>query len=339
MSAENTEASDGLVEHVYNGKTIRIYPEVAEFFAAMDGSRRELDLAYAKADAVWYTAMYADKIEYLENGGNPDTYEERSRNPKAWQVKTDARRVAEHKYFDLIEANRMDPAQRRDVSNPNAWADLRAKTTHKEVQWILDNTILAEPSASRTMLHYLPNPPEKIWEYGKDDHRFCAVFDQFYAQAEAAGLFSEADVLGMAGMKEFRALQSYVRRELYSDTATRVNRDVSKIMTVMREAFAKQLAEAKAEWQGLDEARRSEGARKAAVTRAANRAAQESMAEDLAEAETQIKDLLKQEIPQPHAAAQAAAKTDDDCVTCNMKPDVIHVHADPSMDTEASIFA
>ncbi len=320
MSAEKNEASEELVEHTYNGKTIMIYPELAEFHKAMDGAVREQHLAYAKADAAWQVTMNADKIKYLEEGGDPNQYEERSRNRTAYEAYVAARRAAEHKYYDLTEVGRMRPESRRDANNPNAWADLRAKTTHKEVQWILDNTLRSEPSATRTMLHYLPASPEKLWEYGKDDHNFCNAFDQFYAQAEAAGLFSKDDIAGMAGMKEFRALQSYMRRELYGSTATTINQKVAKIMAVMREEHAKAMAEAKAEWQGLDEARRSEGARKAAVTRAANREAQEHQRED---------GIV--EVPQPHAAAQAASKAAEDvgCQICATQPDRVHRHDDP----------
>lgn len=289
MSQDNTTTSpaEELVEHTFNRKTLKVYPEIAEFFRVKADADRMLQLGYAKADAAYNAEKNTKYIAYLEGGGNPGEWDERREMGELYETRRRERREVEGKYYDLIEIGRIDPARRTNPDNPNVWADLRDKTTHKEVKWIMDNTVRSQPYESEIMLHYLPSSVEELWEYAKTDHQFCTVFDQFMTQAEAAGIFSE--FTSQVGMKEFRALQSWMRRELYGSTATEITRRVSSIMKAMREDAEKRLIEAKAEWQGLDEAWRSERARRAAATRAANRAAQEALSEDIAEGEESIR--------------------------------------------------
>lgn len=273
--SETKENEELLVDHEYNGKQLKIYPEVAEFFRQKKDAERLMYLAYAKADAEYNKIKDEAYLAHLEGGGDPHTWSEGRDGREARQAKMDARRVAENAYYDAIEPGRMDPQRRRDPENPNVWADLKSKTNHKIVTWMLENTLRSQAHETEIMLHYLPASPDELWSYAKDDHDFCNVFDTFMGQAEAAGLFSDADMASMAGLKEFRALQSYMRRELYSTTTSEITRRVGKIMSLIREDADKRLAEAKAEWQGLDEAWRSERSRRGAATRAANQAAEQ----------------------------------------------------------------
>jgi len=274
-----TKDTELLVEHTYNGKQLKIYPEVAEFFAKKKDADRLYYLGNAKADAQYNTLRDAAYVAYLEGGGDQHEWYERRALADAIEAKRTARQENENRYYDAIEAQRIDPTRRSKRENVNLWEELRDKTSHKVVKWMLEHTLRQQPSETETMLHYLPNNPETLWSYAKDDHEFCTVFDQFFSQAEASGLFRDTDMGSMVGFKEFRALQSYLRRELYGSTATEVGRRVSRIMTIIQEDAAKRVDEAKAEWQGLDEAWRSERSRRGAATRAANQAATEELDE------------------------------------------------------------
>lgn len=265
------EEKPALVMYEANaGYPHEVYPEIKEFFESRRQAQWELNKDFATARlarAVYVSekssAFYADEAnvgsefnEYeagrtwdREHGGHPD-------------------RFAERRYHDFMDSTRTVPTNRSNPENPNSWAILYETTTHAEVKWVIDNC-LNNSSEALVLLGYLPATAEQLWEFAKVRHDMCEVFDRYMTQAEAAGIFSGDP--SSVGQREFRALQSWVRRELYTGQRSEVARRVSAIMRVMREAHVKELAEAKAEWQGLDEAWRSERARRAAATRAANR--------------------------------------------------------------------
>jgi len=276
--SETIEASKEikLVDYVHAGQTYKVYPEVAEFFRVRREAERHLAITRLKAQRTYTALRDAEQLAYLEGDNDLRGWSE-GVSPTlrtADRVRRDAIIRAEGVCYDLIDPSRIAPHRRTDPHNPNSWATLRDATSDKQIKWMMEHSIQNNSSETLTMLRYLPNTPEELWRIGKEDHDFCAVFDQYYAQMEAAGLFSEHDLAGMVGLKEFRALQSYMRRELYGNTATEVGRKVSRLMTIMGEDFDRRLQEAKAEWQGLDEAWRSERSRRGAATRAANREAQ-----------------------------------------------------------------
>lgn len=297
--------TEELVDHEYRGRQLKIYPEVAEFFRTKAEAERVYRVDELKATSAYQALLNEKKIAWLEANPTADVYSfpERREMGEVYRQHVAELEAIRGRHGDAIEAHRADPSRRHNRDNPNAWATLRDTTSHKEVKWIMQNTIQNNAHEAEIMLHYLPGTPEELWERGKHDHDFCTVFDQYYTQAEAAGVFSDADVTSMAGFKEFRALQSYMRRELYSTTASNVGQRVSKIMAIMRDAHKAELEAAKAEWQGLDEAWRSERSRRAAATRAANREAQ---AEEYAEA---TMDRLAEEISQRSVITTQSAMT------------------------------
>lgn len=283
--SEDSQTEEQLVEHTYNGKTLKVYPEVAEFFTKKADAERLFNLEKAKVDQAYNALRDAAYVVHLEGGGSPRTFNDTAVN-QANQDRRQGHRDAENRHYDLIDPGRISPNARYQASNPNLWADLLDKARaagHKEVVWVLEHTLRQQPSETEIMLHYLPSTPEELWSYAKGDHDFCTVFDTFMGQAEAAGIFG--DMEKFPGFKEFQAFQSYIRRNWGAGYMREPSKYVLKIMQAAREDYDKRLAEAKAEWQRQDEAYRSHGARKANAEQDALAAKAEVVEDEPAEGE------------------------------------------------------
>lgn len=258
------EVEATLVPITYKREQKRVYPEVAAYLT----QRQEIDWTYEDAVNAAHTEYSRSETEYTrqvqrEHGRYFDRYEHSE--DRAAQMEW--RRVRDAK---TLEADRV----KRD-----ALEGLKTGLTSSSnliVKWIAENAIFASQGQEveeygRDILAILPATTEQIWAEAKDKRGMCDVFDRMYNDAEAAGIFTDGAPL--PGFRELMALRNYIRRN-YGDSYTRdIMRNVDRAVKAIREDYDKRLTEAKAEWEGLDEAWRSERSRRAAATRAANREA------------------------------------------------------------------
>lgn len=264
MSQDNTTESPELVEYTWRGTVRRMYPEVAAYLAAFRQVQWDYEDAIAEAQQVRATA---ERMAYraAELAG-------RSFN----QYEHDADRQA---YNDWRGTQRAANARAELAKNEatQALRDSLINSPHREVAWIASHCLFNNQGGevegyARDILAILPATTEQIWEEAKDNRGMCDVFDRFYNDAEADGIFNGGKKFAAA--RELAALRSYLRRELYGSTARDIIDRVNRIVKIAEEKHAEEMAAARAEWQGLDEAWRSERSRRAAATRAANREAQ-----------------------------------------------------------------
>lgn len=292
------EVSNDLVEMDVDGTPRKVYPEIAEFFAARKVAEVEWTRAIVAREKAISDAVHEKKLAAIDAG----TYDEFDRYSTQSQVEREIQSMPQErsdKYSDFMEPGRLNSRHRRTHGNPSSWEILTA-SPHKEVKWIAENCIQDNPYEALKILKHLPSTMDELYRVAKDDYEMCGVFDQYFERAKAAGVLKDEDMPVSA--REWMALSSFIRRTYGGGYIRDLNQ---RIRPIVKAEVEHALAKAKAEWQGLDEARaenirrnRSEGAKKAAATRAANRAAGESLAEDLAVAEAQVKEILEQEIPQ-----------------------------------------
>lgn len=238
-----------------------MYPEVAAYLSAY----RQIDWDYedARQDAM-SAAQRAERAAYRAaevEGRSFDTY-----NSSADAARREEWRRAQN------EAN-----QAASTARSAARDGLRAaliSSPHKEVAWIAEHCLFANQGDevegyARDILAILPATTEEIWEEAKDNRGMCDVFDRFYNSAESAGIFHNGPL--PAGAREMQALRNYIRRTYGNGYVRDLQPHIDRVMKTIRDDYETRLAAAKAEWQGLDEAWRSERSRRGAATRAANR--------------------------------------------------------------------
>lgn len=246
----NTEE---LVE--FNGR--QIYPEVAEYIRTKRASDRAYEDAIAEADYAFRKAEREMRRLAEDEERQFDSYSNREDERRA----REARQARSRAYEEAERAKRI------------ASSELLLNSPHPVVKWIAENCLFAGQGSevegyALDILKILPATTEQIWEEAKDNRGMCEVFDQFYDRAEQAGLFNEGKA--PAGARELAALRNYIRRNYGHGYVRDFMPQIERVMKAIREDADKRLAEAKAEWQGLDEAYRSERSRRAAATRRAN---------------------------------------------------------------------
>lgn len=237
-----------------------MYPEVEEYFRAKldaenthDSEIAELDFAYNNTAR---EARYAWKLDPTNAGENWDSFRQQRGDGllrDAYRTYQNARNASDQKYTDAIRASATILRESKDLA----------------VAWIASNSLRDYPDYSAAVLGVLPAEDTSIlWDI-KRQHGMCDEFDRLYARADAEGVFNGGKKA--PGARELAALHNWMSRSYGDRYARDIRTQMSTYIKAVKEHYEAQLAEAKAEWQGLDEARRSEGARKAAVTRAANR--------------------------------------------------------------------
>lgn len=260
--SENMKTEDAsLVVARWRNTERRMYPEVAAYLSAY----RQVEWDYE--DARYEASQVANRAESL------------------------ARRAAEieGRVFDTY-SNSADAAKRDEwyqaqraandaarVAHDAARTTMRAALTaspHKEVAWIAEHCLFANEGEevegyARDILAILPATTEEIWEEAKDNRGMCEVFDRFYNSAENAGIFHDGPL--PAGAREMQAVRNYIRRNYGSSYMRDLSSQIDRVAKAIRDDYDTRLEAAKAEWQGLDEAWRSERSRRGAATRAANR--------------------------------------------------------------------
>lgn len=293
------EVSNDLVEMDDNGDVRKVYPEIAEFFAARKAADLEWVLAQAERTKAVQDVVYEKKVAAIL-AGTFDRFDEYAETRAAERQTHTGYATAERKHADFINPARLNSRQRRENGNPSSWEMLTA-SPHKEVKWIAENCIQDNSYEALKILKHLPSTMDELYRIAKDDYDMCGVFDQYFDRAKAAGVLKDEDM--PASAREWMALSNYIRRTYGGGYIRDMNQ---RIRPIVKAEVEHALAKAKAEWQGMDEARaenisrnRSEGARRAAETRRRNREA--------AAATTTEEAPFTEEIPQPHAAAQAAS--------------------------------
>lgn len=247
-----------LVEFTYKGVARKGYPEVAAYL----NHRRQGDRDYAdiraEADYEYRKAERQLARNAEDEGRELDTY----RNLSDQAAYEEIRRERQAKY-DQANAAREGVEQRRALE----------QSSHKEVAFIARKALFARQGDevegyARDILAILPATTQEIWAEAKDNRGMCDAFDRFYDEADAEGVFADGEKL--PGRRELAALRSYIRRNYGSDYVRVFMEKTDPILKAYEDDYQAKLAAAKAEWQGLDEAWRSERSRRGAATRAAN---------------------------------------------------------------------
>lgn len=261
---------DELVE--FEGRNV--YPEVAEYFRLRRQAERDLAEARADAEYPYRKVERAAQARWEDAGGSNrglgywDPARQRRVDPEL-AAAHDAFRAASEAY-DLAYREAIDASRQA----------LRA-SSHPEVQWIEANALRHEQGYSEIVLRNLPvQDPLELWEL-KRKHGMCGEFDRLFRQAEAEGVFSNGK--RQPGSRELFAAQNWIRRNWGDRYASQVIEHMQPYIKAVREHYETEMAAAKAEWQGLDEAWRSERSRRGAATRAARAAqAAQEVSEELA---------------------------------------------------------
>lgn len=247
---ENVNSAE-LVEY----KGHRIYPEVAEYLTSEVRHQRAEQDARLVAERWWQDTERAMYRAAEDEGRTFDRYGNDADDRKYREGRTRYREL-------LTEASRVGRANR----------DLLLNSPHREVKWIAENCLFADQGSevenyARNILAILPATVDEIWEEAKDNRGMCDVFDRFYESAERAGVFNDGNM--PVAYKEMAALRNYVRRTYGHGYARDLMPHVDRIVKALKDHHDKEMEAAKAEWQGLDEAWRSERSRRAAATRRA----------------------------------------------------------------------
>lgn len=288
----------------FQGK--RMYPEVAAYFEAARLADKARDDVHAEASYVWEKVVREARFNYAptEDQPNFDSYALRRRGQalyEPYQVYA-AAMAASDLAFNEATSNRRE--------------GLRT-SIHPEVKWIEANALRGEQAYSEAVLKALPvADPAELWEI-KRRHGMCAEFDRLYAAAELDGVFTGGK--RALGARQRAALNNWADRNWGSNYARQLMQQLSPLMKEIEAERVKELEDAKAEWQGLDEAWRSERSRRGAATRAANAVAQAR--EDLAAAEdgaetretvsTDVSDAEREALGQAYSADRAVRTTAD----------------------------
>lgn len=279
MSQDNTTTStdEELVEQLYKGRTRRMYPEVAQYLREF----QEVQWAIEDRESAFYVDQSRREREMYRaaerQGRQFDRYDRDHDTYQAFQAENRRR---------TQERNQLDHEARQNLRS------LLVDSPHREVKWIAEHCLFNNQGNevegyARDILAILPATTEEIWAEAKDNRGMCDVFDRFYGEAEADGIFTDGKKL--AGQREIAAFRNYVRRSYGSGYVRDMTTHLDRVVKAIRDHYEAEMVAAKAEWQGLDEAWRSERSRRAAATRAANREAQEALSEDIAEGEENIR--------------------------------------------------
>ena len=260
QNMNDTDAEE-LVTFTHRGRERRGYPEVAAYLNGRLAATRQYEDIRAEADYEFRKAERA-LIRATEDAGRVwDTYGRRNQDLNA-------------AYQEIVNARDAAYVRARDVRNGAEHRDTLINSPHREVAWIAEHCLFngqgdEVEGYARDILAILPATVEQIWEEAKDNRGMCDVFDRFFQEAEAEGVFTNGEPL--PGYRERAALRNYIRRNYGSDYVRNFEERLNPIIKAVTEHYEAKLTEAKAEWQGLDEAWRSERSRRAAATRAANR--------------------------------------------------------------------
>jgi hypothetical protein len=265
--------SESKKEELVDFQGRKTYPEVAAYFETQRQAEKVRDDAHAAAAYVWEQAVRDARYNYAptEDRPNFDAYYER-RHPgplyEPYQVYTAATNATDAGYREAVNGRR---------------EGLRT-SVHPEVKWIEANALSSEQGYSEAVLKALPvDDPSELWEI-KRRYNMCAEFDRLYAAAELDGVFNNGKKV--VGARQRTALNNWVTRSWGGNYARQLMQQLSPLMKEIEAEHAKELADAKAEWQGLDEAWRSERSRRGAATRAANAAMAEARGENEVEDNT-----------------------------------------------------
>lgn len=249
-----------------------MYPEVEEYFRTANQRERDYQKAITTADRVYQDATQELRWKAEDENRSYDRY------------------GADADEFRRLTRER-DQAYELARQAQNGEGSARALLTgsaHKEVAWIANNILFngrgsEEENYAKTILRALPADQETLWRIAKDENGMCEVFDRYFDQAQAAGVFGNQD---MVAAREMAALRSYVRRNWGGSYMSDLQRRLDPVLKAVKADYERKLTEAKAEWQRQDEARaenihrnRSEGARRAAETRRLNQLAAQDAAD------------------------------------------------------------
>lgn len=245
-----------------------MYPEVEQYMTTFRNAERAYEDAITEADNAW-TKSYRTIQRAAEDAG--DTFDRYNNRAHAQAIREiDA--VRDAAYTEARQAKRSSDREHRA---------LLLDSEHKDVAWIAEHCLFAGQGGeveghARTILKALPASTDELWRLAKDDHSMCEVFDRFFDEAEAAGVFNDGK--RPTAYREIAALRNYIRRNYGHSYVRTFMEKLDRITAVYKEAAAADMAMARAEWQRMDEAyaeqthrNRSEGARRAAETRRANR--------------------------------------------------------------------
>lgn len=246
MSENMKDETAELVSFGWRGNTRRMYPEVATFLGEYAKAQWAREDAMAEADHIAHREETKAYREASMEGRSFDTYSNNADRQRrdAWRT---AQRTAR------AEAERVYSQERERLQS------LLINSPHKEVAWIGREIVAQNPWDSevggyaRDILAILPATTEQIWAEAKDNRGMCDVFDRYYDQAEAAGIFNTNG--SVVAAREIAAVRSWVRRNLGGSYASQVMPYIDRVVKAVQEDADKRLAEAKAEWQRLDEAR------------------------------------------------------------------------------------
>lgn len=288
MSEKNE--TEELVE--YNGR--RIYPEVARYLTAREGAQ----WAYRRAMLV---AEQDRRLAQL------DVEEEATKaGVRLWSSQAESYNSRMQQADEAYQQARVTAEAERNRAE--GMGDL-LNSPHREVAFIAKHCLREQTSEvtghARTILSHLPAPTEEIWRIAKDEAGMCGVFDSFYQKAEEEGVFVKDGEDPFPALRELVAVRSWVSREYGERYAVRTMNKIEPALRKLHEDYLRRVEEAKAEWQGLDEAHaenvrrnRSDAARRAADTRRRNAQlrAQES-ASVISTQSAMTGEIIRSEIP------------------------------------------
>jgi hypothetical protein len=265
VSQQNTD--EELTTFRYRGRVRHGYPEVAAYLTNRLTAQREYEDIRAEADYAHRKAERALFRAAEDEGRRFDTYSSRQ----------DAQAMR-----DLNEARQAEYTRAQNVLTGAAYRQDLIDSPHREVAWIARHCLFADQGDevegyARDILAILPATTEEIWAEAKDNRGMCDVFDRFYDEADGAGVFTDGQKL--PGRRELAALRNFIRRNYGQNYVRDFQPHLDRVVKAVTDHYEAKMVEARAEWQGLDEAWRSERSRRAAATRAANREA-EATAED-----------------------------------------------------------
>lgn len=240
----------------YQGK--EMLPEVVAYFTAADTARYDYEVAAAEAQHAWRATERKAKFEWAKTarpGDYWDIYDQRRRNPELNEAHTEYQKVTTELQTKLNVDHRAAVKYLMESKDPM-------------VVWIANNSLTDEQGNSELVLKALPVADSmELWEV-KERHGMCREFDRLYAAAEADGAFNGG--VKPPGHRELLALRNKISREWGNSHATQLMTHLRPYVKALNEAHAEEIAALKAEWQGLDEAWRSERSRRGAETRRAN---------------------------------------------------------------------
>lgn len=292
--SEDSKASTELVE--FQGKPM--YPEVAAYFEARRVAQKIHDDTYADAEYAWSKVVREVQFNWVPEANETfDSFRLRRRGGPLYDAYQAFSAATENARTILTDAVR---AAREGLKT----------SPHPEVAWIESHALNSEQGYSEAVLRALPvSDPTELWEV-KRRYNMCPEFDRLYSLAEGDGVFSGGKKL--VGARQMQALRNWVSRNWGDRYASQLMEHMGPVLKEIRADADKRLEDAKAEWQGLDEAWRSERSRRGAATRAANAAMEE------AQAETEVEDntgdvefpAFTGEIPQPHVTGTREGQTE-----------------------------